>query len=317
MWLLVKIIAAIAVYGVAIEPRFVNRDNQVARIPNLPVQWEGKQIAAFADIHVGMWMANMDAARRVVRQVVTIHPAAVLIAGDFVYKADSTVNMMPKLLALLQPILDNHIPIYGVLGNHDYSLMFEGSEKENLTAARIRGALRRAGVRMMDNTSYGMAASAADSADSSRLFIVGIGEKWGKNDHPEEALSKVPADAPRIVFMHDPDSFAHIPAGQAPVAVAAHTHGMQIGIPFFSDWWWRHRESKEGSGVAGWISHYGQPGNSLYITRGVGFSTLPVRIHAVPQLVVFTLLRAQDGRPTPGVTDDHITAPSRSDSPPW
>ena len=49
------------------------------------------------------------------------------------------------------------------------------------------------------------------------------------------------------------------------------------------------RFSDEGSGVEGWISHYGQPGNRLYVNRGIGFSVVPARIHAAPELTVFTL----------------------------
>lgn len=297
VWLVVKVLGALVVYGVVVEPRFVNRDNQRAPIPNLPAEWEGKQVAVFADLQIGMWWANKDAARRVVRQVEKIHPALVLIPGDFVYKADSSVDArMVEVLTILQPLLDAHIPIYAVLGNHDYSLMNANSRPDsaNVVARRVSAALDSAGIRMMDNRSFAMQPSVADSADSTRLYVVGVGERWARNDHPDVALSRVPAGAPRIVFMHNPDSFAHIPSGEAPIAVASHTHGMQIGVPFLSDWYWRHVESDEGSGVEGWITHYGESGNRLYINRGIGFSMLPIRVHAVPELTVFTLSRARD-----------------------
>jgi hypothetical protein len=131
-----------------------------------------------------------------------------------------------------------------------------------------------------------------DSSRAGALYIVGVGDKWAMNDSAAAALARLPADAPRIVFMHNPDSYAQIPAGQAPLAVAAHTHGMQLGIPFVSDWLWRTQFSDEGSGVAGWIDDYGQPGNRLYVNRGIGFSILPGRINAFPELTVFTLRTA-------------------------
>ncbi|HEY8175388.1 MAG TPA: metallophosphoesterase, partial [Gemmatimonadaceae bacterium] len=170
MWLFVKVLAVLLVYGTAIEPRFVDRDNQLAPIPNLPAEWEGKQIAVFADLQVGMWWANKDAARRLVRQVVRIHPALVLIAGDFVYRARNNVDaQMAEVLRILQPIIDAHIPMYAVLGNHDYELMNENSrpDSSNVIARRVATALDSAGVRMMDNRSFAMPSSAADSADSS------------------------------------------------------------------------------------------------------------------------------------------------------
>ena len=299
MWTVLALLTGLFIYGSAVEPRFVVRHNEAGTIPNLPAVWEGQRIAVFADMQVGMWWANTDAARKVVRQVVEIRPAAVLIAGDFVYNADSSVDdQMREVLAILQPILAARIPTYAVLGNHDYSLMNEHSDQENRVAHHVQAALDSAGIHMMDNhvrplrsPADTIAAVDGDGADSTAamLYIVGIGEKWAKNDRGPETLSAVPRGAARVVFMHDPDSFAHLPGGDAPLAVAAHTHGMQLGIPFVSNWLWRRRFSDEGSGVEGWISHYGQPGNRLYVNRGIGFSVVPARIHAAPELTVFTL----------------------------
>jgi predicted MPP superfamily phosphohydrolase len=290
MWTIVKILAAAAIYGTAIEPRIVKTEDQVVTLPQLPPAWEGQQVAVFADLQIGMWWANTDAVRRVVARTVKLHPAFVLIAGDFVYNAELEVNvLMEQVLGLLQPLIDSKIPTYAVLGNHDYELMNEGSRKETQVARRVRHALDSAGIHMMDNRIVAVYAPGADSATSAPLYIVGVGDKWALNDSAVQTLAKVPAGAARIVFMHDPDSYAQIPPDQAPLAVAAHTHAMQIGIPFVSDWLWRHKFSDEGSGVAGWIDDYGQPGNRLYVNRGIGFSILPARINAFPELTVFTL----------------------------
>ena len=293
MWLFVKILAAAVIYGTAIEPRIVVREDHAAPIPQLPAAWEGKQVAVFADIQIGMWWANTDAVRKVVAKTVKLNPAFVLIAGDFVYKAEHEVDVLTQeVLALLQPLIDSKIPTYAVLGNHDYELMNEGSRKETHVARRVRQALDSAGIRMMDNRAVAVWAPGADSATSGPLYVVGIGDRWAINDSASRTLAKLPAGAPRLVFMHNPDSFAQIAGGEAPLAVAAHTHGMQIGIPYLSDWLWRTHFSDEGSGVAGWIDDYGQPGNRLYINRGIGFSIMPGRINAFPELTVFTLTRA-------------------------
>lgn len=293
MLLLAKILAVVAFYGTVIEPRFVLTQHESAPIPALPNAWEGKQVAVFADLQVGMWWANRDAARRAVRKVVELKPALTLIAGDFVYDADASVDsQMQEVLAILQPIIDAKLPTYAVLGNHDYELMNEHSEQDNHVARRVRAALDSAGIHMLDNKSAALYPAGADSSAANALWLVGVGEKWAKNDHPDSAFARVPAGAPRLVFMHDPDSFAHIPAGQAPVAVAAHTHGMQLGIPWVSDWMWRTYFSDEGSGVAGWIDHYGQAGNHIYVNRGIGFSIIPARVGAPPELTVFTLSKA-------------------------
>src|SRR5262249_12277366 len=116
MWLkFLELITALVVYGAGVEPRFVVRNDETATIPNLPLAWEGKQIATFADVQVGMWLANVDAVRRAVGKVVSARPALVLLPGDFVYEADQDVDaQMQEVATLLQPILDHSIPVYAV-----------------------------------------------------------------------------------------------------------------------------------------------------------------------------------------------------------
>ena len=300
MLLALKILAAIVFYGTAIEPRIVDRLDERGVVPNLPASWEHQQVAVFADLQVGMWWSNTDAARRIVDRAVEIHPALVLIAGDFVYNAtdDNIDDQIATVLSILHPLNENHIPTYGVLGNHDYNLMNENSEEENRFVHRVRVALDSAGIRMLDNRSLALPAprgadtlvARADSASGAVLYLVGVGDKWAKNDRVERALSQVPANAPRLIFMHDPDSFVKIPENQGPLVIAAHTHAMQIAVPWVSDWMWRHRFSDTGSGLEGWVATpNGKPGNRIYVNRGVGFSTFPARINAVPELTVFTL----------------------------
>jgi predicted MPP superfamily phosphohydrolase len=304
MLLALKILAAIVFYGTAIEPRLVARNDEQAPIPNLPGSWEHQQVAVFADLQVGMWWSNTDAARRIVGQVVEMRPALVLLAGDYLYNPDegNVQGQIATVLGIVKPLIDNHIPTYGVLGNHDYNLMNEHSQEENHFAHLIRVALDSAGVTMLDNRSVALAApraadsltTKADSAAGAALYLAGVGDKWAKNDRVDRALANIPPNAARIIFMHDPDSFVKIPANQGPLVIAAHTHAMQIVVPWVSDWVWRRHFSDTGSGLEGWVdSPQGKEGNRIYVNRGVGFSYFPVRLNAVPELTVFTLERAK------------------------
>lgn len=89
--------------------------------------------------------------------------------------------------------------------------------------------------------------------------------------------------------MHEPDTFPVIPAGAAPLAFAGHTHGGQVRIPFTDDWSWMSLLVDKEIHGEGWIDGHGQPGNRLYVNRGIGFSNLPIRINCQPELTVFTL----------------------------
>jgi len=43
-------------------------------------------------------------------------------------------------------------------------------------------------------------------------------------------LAQIPDDQPRLLLMHHPLAFQQLPAGSAPVALVAHTHGRQIRL---------------------------------------------------------------------------------------
>ena len=90
--------------------------------------------------------------------------------------------------------------------------------------------------------------------------------------------------------MHHPDTFASLPAGSAPLAIAGHTHGGQVRLPFLPRWSWMTLAKDEPVHVDGWIQDYGAAGNRLYVNRGIGFSTIPIRINCPPEITIFTLL---------------------------
>lgn len=272
-----------------IEPRLIlDVEHEVAPVPALPLEWEGAQVAAIADLQVGMWGANLGMVRRAVRELVEGRPDAVLIAGDFIYKADpDPAEEIRRAVDLVRPLTAAGIPTLAVLGNHDYSLNHRDDPKRERLAARVRAALESAGVRVLHNRAAGLP---PPGGRGTPLYLVGIGSAWAGEDAPREAVESVPPDAPRVVFMHNPNSYAEIPAGAAPLAIAAHTHGGQVRVPLTPDWSWLTFVREDEVHADGWITDgYGAPGNRLYVNRGIGFSTIPIRINAPPEITLFTL----------------------------
>src|SRR5438477_266219 len=113
--------------------------------------------------------------------------------------------------------------------------------------------------------------------DGEPLYLVGIGPHLPHRDEPLGAIAGVPPGAARIVLMHNPASFPPLPPGSAPLALAGHTHGGQIRVPFKPGWGPARLTQPWPQYADGWIRGYGQPGNRLYVNRGVGFSHLPLR----------------------------------------
>lgn len=95
--------------------------------------------------------------------------------------------------------------------------------------------------------------------------------------------------------MHNPASFPALPPRSAPLSVAGHTHCGQIAIPGLPAWSYLALRAEERVVVDGWAPRsYGAEGNRLLVTCGVGFSLLPLRINAPPQVVIFELVAAEN-----------------------
>jgi predicted MPP superfamily phosphohydrolase len=150
------------------------------------------------------------------------------------------------------------------------------------------------GIRVLQNRAVALAPPVRSrplrGRVGTRLYVVGLGPHDAALDHPQDALRGVPSTAPRIVLMHDPASFSALPAGSAPLALAAHTHCGQIRLPVVTRW---VLALAEGHSVAadGWTVRSGPYGNRLYVTCGIGMSVVPLRIDDPPQVTVVTLQR--------------------------
>lgn len=288
------VLGAAVVWGVGIEPRLLLDDEAFeAQIPGLPTVWDGRRVAVLADFQVGMWLGNEGMAAEAVEDAVEEGVSLALIAGDFVYKPDSA--RVDRAVALVWPFIEAGIPVLAVLGNHDYSLMKEGSRENSAMVIYLRERLRATGVRVLENEAVAVRIGGAP------LYVAGIGSVWAGRSRPGEALAGVPEGAARLVLMHNPESYRAIPDGAAPLALAAHTHGGQIRL------WPGEQNSwldivRAGETVAdGWaLDSLGAPSNRLYVNRGIGFSTLPVRINCRPELNIVTLRRAHGAIPARG-----------------
>ncbi|MEM8832534.1 MAG: metallophosphoesterase [Cyanobacteria bacterium P01_G01_bin.19] len=280
------LLVALLTWGL-IEPYTLEAEEEEAVIPSLPSAWEGKKIAQLSDFQVGMWWDNVETVAKSVDKVIEEQPAALMITGDFIYHANP--NPQPQInevVELLRPLADANIPTYAVLGNHDYGMSSKKVEPDTEQAAQLERGLESIGIQVLKNE-----AAIIPSQDlESDLHVVGVGSHWANNDRVDTALAQIPTDSPRIAILHNPDSFTDFPANAAPLAIAGHTHGGQIRLPLLPDWSWLSFAKEDEVVADKWVEQdYGQPGNKMYVNRGIGFSDVPIRIRCAPEITFFTL----------------------------
>ncbi|MFI7584233.1 metallophosphoesterase [Kocuria sp. M1N1S27] len=271
----------VTVYGVAVEPRFVLDEERIqARIPGLGPDWDGAEVMVFSDLQVGMWWDNTGMIERVVERTVAAEPDAVLLPGDFLYQSETSIEeKVEDVTRLLEPLTEADIPVYAIMGNHDYAV---GAVDELTTAFEERG------IEVLANEATSVPAPGAGPGPG--LFMVGVGPSSVGEAAPSAALDDVPDAAPRLVMMHNPTTFTELPAGAAPMSVAGHTHCGQIALPLLSRWSYLGLTEEEELVADGFAPEsYGAEGNDMFVTCGIGFSLLPVRINAPPQLLTIEL----------------------------
>lgn len=272
------IVVVLLVWGVVVEPRLIGRRAVEGSIPGLPREWEGARVALISDFQVGIVLDNAGTARRMVGRIVEERPDLVLLGGDFVYSASpDPARQVATVVDLFRPLTEAGLPTYAVLGNHDV---------EQGVGPLLKEELGEIGIPVLSDEAVPLS---PDSASGPPLYLVGIAPHLPGRDDPVEAVHDVPEGAPRLVLMHHPDSFAALPAGTAPLALAGHTHGGQIRVPFLPEWSYLALLQEGRVTADGFIHDYGAPGNQLFVTRGVGMSVIPLRLFCPPELTVFTL----------------------------
>jgi hypothetical protein len=184
-----------------------------------------------------------------------------LLGGDFVSVRASYIDRLAPLLAAI----DAPFGKFAVLGNHD----LRADHRLVVTS------LERAGIRMITNQHVTLAAPFED------VSICGLDDPTRGDPRADLALDGV--DGTRIVLMHSPEGLTAIGDRQFDLALAGHTHGGQVafpwGTPILVPGGHLNRVYCSGS----FMLDEERP-RWLLVSRGVGCSTIPLRVFAAPEV---------------------------------
>ncbi|MGB6626094.1 MAG: metallophosphoesterase [Candidatus Acidiferrales bacterium] len=114
------------------------------------------------------------------------------------------------------------------------------------------------------------------------VWLVGLDDPFSGRPNLNAALEEVPPNVYTIAMFHAPAFFDQA-AGRVNLALAGHTHGGQVRIPFVKPFW---LPGGSGRFLAGW---YEENGSRMYVNRGIGMSEIPVRFLCRPEVAFITL----------------------------
>lgn len=235
-----------------VEPQIITVQEHRARA-GFPAR-----IALLSDLHLGLYKGSRFL-QRLVDRLNALDVDVVLIAGDLTYQFDR------PLVELLAPLRTLRHKAYAVRGNHDSEMPGPPIEQE------LREALAAHGVRLLENETVRVGA----------FVLAGLGDLLAARDDVQVVRAFRQEDNV-VVLMHNPDTATRLPPGLADIALAGHTHGGQVRIP----WLYRLAIPTIGAFDRGW---HDLSNTRVFVTSGVGESGWPLRFLVPPVIDVIVL----------------------------
>lgn len=269
--------AAGLAYSFVAEPRWFTVTRRTFPVRGLSPSLDGLRLVQLTDIHHGPWL-SLDYVREVVGACNALRPDLVLLTGDYILQSSIYVRPVAQELAQLRPT----IATLAVLGNHDLS---EGPED------LVRQEFAAAGLPLIVNDRKVLTPGreVVDGA-AEGLALCGVDDLWRGKPDPRRALACLPPEMPRLMLSHNPDVAElreFVRSGlRVDLMICGHTHGGQVHIP--------------GIGRPFVPSRYGAkyaeglvqgPTCPVFVSRGIGTATVPMRIGVPPEIAVIELRR--------------------------
>ena len=172
------------------------------------------RIVQITDPHLGPFMSEARL-RDIATRAVAAHPDLVLLTGDFLtmesHEARGALTRALEPLTALPPG-----SVFACRGNHDLE-----------APDTVEGALQDIGARLLIDE------SAVVDTPAGPVQIVGIDfhfrDRAARTRAACENHPRIPGHL-RLVLLHDPGAFKHLPDGEADLVLSGHTHGGQLGL---------------------------------------------------------------------------------------
>jgi predicted MPP superfamily phosphohydrolase len=247
-----------------VEPAKVLVSRHEVAVPGLARAFDGMRLAHVTDVH---FPGNLAAGRATLAHLQREKPEIVVMTGDMTERADALA-----LVAAFAREARGSLATVATLGNWEY---IAGA------ASQAAAVYRSVGAELLVN------AHREIRVGGSSLVLVGLDDPVLGRPDLLGARAGLPSDGPEIWLVHAPGFASRPPpvSGVPAFILSGHTHGGQIRLPFLP------AVTPEGSGrfVAGWYRDTFAP---LYVSRGIGTTTIPARFDCPPELPIFTLRRA-------------------------
>lgn len=278
------------VYGVSAAQNVVVTPVEI-EVPDLPPGWSGMKIAALSDFQLGLWADNEKVALAATQRAAATGADLFVLLGDYVSRGDDYAAI-DRVLAPLRGRT-----VMAVLGTSDEVEDTQG----NPDSARIKTveALQRSGVTVLRDS------RAEFSHGGSTAYVAGLEPylarraDWKKSD----VFYAIPGGPnTMLVLAHMPVTAVVLPTDRYPIMLAGHTFCGQVEVPGTPRLAWFNTTVLPGTSEPAKTRIWRIRGATVFATCGLGYSFVPVRFGAPPEVALITLRAVGPARPTTDTT---------------
>lgn len=261
-------------YGYQVEPTWLELNRFSVPVAGLPSAFDGFTIVQLSDFHCSR-KVTADYLHEAVSLAQTQNADLAVLTGDFVHKGFRYIDHVAEVLGRLTAPAG----VYAVLGNHDFSVRNAlGFRRYRHLHQAVADALTGRGIQVLRNQTVQL-----QRADD-RLYLTGVEDLWSRVCDPEQALTGLEPERPRIVLAHNPRTIERLNGHRCDLMLSGHTHGGQVDWPGLG----RPALGRKARQFAAGMYQYKQ--THLYVNKGVGFG-FPFRFGVRPEVAVMELRR--------------------------
>jgi predicted MPP superfamily phosphohydrolase len=234
-------------------------------LPDWPEGFDGVRFLFITDLHRHIIPEDV---RDKLREIVTEEKIdLVLIGGDITEKGTPIKRVQDNIR-----FLSSLAPSYFAWGNNDYTGDYRALDI----------MLREEGITVLDNHAVSF------EAGQDRLWLIGVDECSLKRDQLPMALTYIEQPGYRLLLSHSPIIVKKIKdEDQIRGVLSGHTHGGQICLPIIGPITLPPKSFFRKYIAGEYVLRNGRL--KLFISKGVGTSTIPLRLLATPEIHILTM----------------------------
>ncbi|MBU3103757.1 metallophosphoesterase [Clostridium gasigenes] len=229
---------------------------------------ENIKVVQFTDTQLGEFF-SLDQLQKVVDRINSEKADIVVFSGDLIDNASKYEDLY-KISGVLAQIQASKGK-YAIYGNHDYG-----------------GGAVRYYNEIMEESGFKILVNESDKIEleSTTINIFGLDDALMGDYNKEETMGGISNKDVNLLLIHEPDLIDDFKEYPIDLALAGHSHGGQVYIPFYGPIKTTALAEKY---TKGFYKIHNENKGKLYVNSGLGNTKVPFRLFNIPQITVINL----------------------------